>query len=111
MAIFSSHILNSINGTHADGVAVSIFQITPNGEKNLFFESKTDAMGRIFKEFELKNSDCNCDYELVCNIGKYFSEKRIVSEVIIKFKMSNPNKKYHIPVIIAPNSYSVWWSE
>ena len=96
MAIFSSHILNSINGTHADGVTVSIFQITPNGEKNLFFESKTDAMGRILKEFELKNSDRNCDYELVCNIGKYFSEKRIVSEVIIKFKMSNQETLEHI---------------
>ena len=23
----------------------------------------------------------------------------------------DPKKKYHIPVIIAPNGYSVWWSK
>ena len=37
--------------------------------------------------------------------------KNIVSEIIVRFRMEDDNKKYHIPIIIAPNSYSIWWSQ
>ena len=111
MATFSSHLLNSINGTHASGLKVSIFQINPKGEKKIFFETKTDEGGRILKDFDLTNEDCICDYEMVCNSGDYFEEKRIISEIVVKFKMKDPKKKYHFPIIISPNSYSIWWSE
>ena len=36
---------------------------------------------------------------------------RIISDVVIRFKMDDDNKKYHIPLIISPNGYSVWWSK
>tara|TARA_B100001123_G_C15140995_1_gene959480 strand:+ start:366 stop:701 length:336 start_codon:yes stop_codon:yes gene_type:complete len=111
MAIFSSHLLNSINGTHAIGVKVSIFQINSKGEKKLFLETKTDEGGRILKNFDLTNEDCLCDYEMICNSGDYFAERRIVSEIVVKFKMKDPNKKYHLPIMMSPNSYSIWWSE
>ena len=48
---------------------------------------------------------------MVCKTGDYFSEKKIVSEITVKFKMLDPNKKYHIPIIISPNGYSIWWSD
>ena len=111
MATFSSHLLNSINGTHADGVKVIIYQINSNGDKKKNFESETDDSGRILKEFNLTKKDCLCDYEMLCKTGYYFSEERIVSEIIVKFKMSAPNKKYHLPIIISPNGYSIWWSK
>ena len=111
MATFSSHLLNSINGTHAGGVKVIIYQISLNGDKKKYFGSETDDSGRILKEFNLTEEDCLCDYEMLCKTGNYFSEERIVSEIIVKFKMSDPNKKYHLPIIISPNGYSIWWSK
>ena len=111
MAILSSHLLNSVNGTHASGVKIIIFQIKKSGEKNIFFETETDLGGRILKEFELSKEDCTCDYEMICKTSDYFSEKKIISEIIIKFKMEDPKKKYHIPIIISPNGYSIWWSD
>ena len=111
MAILSSHLLNSVNGTHASGVKITIYQIKKSGEKKIFYETKTDTGGRILKDFELSNDDCTCDYEMICKIADYFSEKKIISEIIIKFKMEDPKKKYHIPIIISPNGYSIWWSE
>ena len=69
MATLSSHLLNSVNGTHASNVDIIIYQIKSNGEK------------------------------------------KIVSEITVKFKMLDPNKKYHIPIIISPNGYSIWWSD
>ena len=111
MATLSSHLLNSVDGTHACGVKVIINQINSSGEKVIFFESETDNGGRILKDFDLSKDDCNCDYEMVCKIADYFSEKKIVSEIIIKFRMEDPKKKYHLPIIISPNGYSIWWSQ
>ena len=111
MATLSSHLLNSVNGTHASGVKVIINQINSSGEKVIFFESETDNGGRILKDFDLSKDDCNCDYEMVCKTADYFSEKKIVSEIIIKFRMEDSKKKYHLPIIISPNGYSIWWSQ
>ena len=111
MATLSSHLLNSVNGTHACGVKVIINQVNSSGEKVIFFESETDNGGRILKDFDLSKDDCNCDYEMVCKTADYFSEKKIVSEIIIKFRMEDPKKKYHLPIIISPNGYSIWWSQ
>ena len=111
MATLSSHLLNSVNGTHACGVKVIINQINSSGEKVIFFESETDNGGRILKDFDLSKDDCNCDYEMVYKTADYFSEKKIVSEIIIKFRMEDPKKKYHLPIIISPNGYSIWWSQ
>ena len=111
MATLSSHLLNSVNGTHASGVKVIINQINSSGEKVIFFESETDNGGRILKDFNLSKDDCSCDYEMVCKTSDYFSEKKIVSEIIIKFRMEDSKKKYHLPIIISPNGYSIWWSQ
>ena len=111
MATLSSHLLNSIDGTHACGVKVIINQINSSGEKVIFFESETDNGGRILKDFDLSKDDCNCDYEMVCKNSNYFSKKKIVSEITIKFRMEDPKKKYHLPIIISPNGYSIWWSQ
>ena len=111
MATLSSHLLNSVNGTHAEGVKVVIYQINSNGDKKNFFETKTSKEGRILKDFDLSKEDCECDYEMICKIAEYFSEKKIVSEISVKFRMEDPNKKYHIPIIISPNGYSIWWSK
>ena len=111
MATLSSHLLNSVDGTHACGVKVIINQINSSGEKVIFFESETDNGGRILKDFDLSKDDCNCDYEMVCKTSDYFSEKKIVSEITIKFRMEDPKKKYHLPIIISPNGYSIWWSQ
>ena len=111
MATLSSHLLNSVDVTHACGVKVIINQINSSGEKVIFFESETDNGGRILKDFDLSKDDCNCDYEMVCKTADYFSEKKIVSEIIIKFRMEDPKKKYHLPIIISPNGYSIWWSQ
>ena len=51
MATISSHLLNSVDGTHANGIKVTIYQINSSGEKKIFFETETDEGGRILKDF------------------------------------------------------------
>ena len=111
MATLSSHLLNSVNGSHASDVNIIIYQIKSNGEKKVLCEGKTDSGGRFLKEFNLNDEDCKSNYEMVCNIGEYFYEKKIISEIVVRFKMEDSKKKYHLPIIISPNGYSIWWSK
>ena len=118
MAILSSHLLNSVNGKHAGKVNIKIFIIDQNGNKDIFLKTSTDIGGRMSEEFSLSEKDKSCEFEMVVASGEYFSRssvedlsERIVSEIVIKFTMKDNNKKYHIPIIMSPNSYSVWWSE
>ena len=55
MAIVSSHLLSSTDGSHASGVKVIINQIKKNGSRRKIFQSKTDKNGRIFKQFSFKH--------------------------------------------------------
>ena len=98
MAIFSTHLLNSIDGTHASDVEIIIYK-SNNDNKVVFLEDKTDSSGRMLKEFELSKEDCESDYEMIIN------------SISVKFKMKDSKKKYHIPLIISPNGYSIWWSK
>ena len=118
MATLSSHILNSTNGQHADGVKVIVFKINNKGERELFCETVTDSGGRIIEEFELSLEDCNCEFEMVLKTGEYFSDNnvelaqgKVLSDIVLRFRMKQANKKYHLPLMVSPNSYSVWWSE
>ena len=111
MAIFSTHLLDSIDGTHARDVEIVIYKLE-NNKKVTFLEDKTDSNGRMLKEFELTKEDCESDYEMVINSGNYFNNSSdIINEIIVKFKMKDTEKKYHIPLIISPNGYSIWWSK
>ena len=47
MAIVSSHLLSSTDGSHASGVRVIINQIKKNGKRNKIYQSKTDINVRV----------------------------------------------------------------
>ena len=111
MATLSSHLLNSVNGKHASSIKIIIYKIYED-KRNMFIEGETDNIGRMIKEFELTKEDCESNYEMIINSGNYFNNtSEIVNEICVKFKMKDPQKKYHIPLIISPNGYSIWWSK
>jgi 5-hydroxyisourate hydrolase len=54
---------------------------------------------------------------MVIASGAYFktanlprSGAQILDEIVVRFTTPDPDSRYHIPVIMAPNSYSCWWS-
>tara|TARA_A100001011_G_C13759566_1_gene614689 strand:+ start:219 stop:575 length:357 start_codon:yes stop_codon:yes gene_type:complete len=118
MAIISSHILNTMDGTHANGIKASFFKLISPSKKELVFDTYTDEGGRMLKEISLTEEDCEFKFELVFNTEEYFAnqnpskwKKRTVSEVVIRISLDDPQKKYHIPIMLSPNNYSIWWSE
>ena len=116
MATLSSHLLNAITGEHAGNVKIILSNLDSK-MTNLVLETNTDEGGRLSENIEIKLYR-SCEFEMVIATEDYFKKKnpdkwkdRIISDVVIRFKMKDDNKKYHIPLIISPNGYSVWWSE
>jgi 5-hydroxyisourate hydrolase len=116
MAVVTTHLLNSVLGTHAGGVGIELLRIEPSGVRTVMFERETDVGGRLAATVKIEK-EAPAEYELVLQTGNYFSAqslpqptKQIVKEVVIRFSIPDPDANYHIPLMIAPNSYSVWWS-
>jgi len=115
MAIVSSHTLNSVDGTHAGGIAVTLYKLGSNGTSVVVFQTATDDGGRFSETVEAP--DANATYELVFETGNYFAaagqqttRPQNLREIVIRLSMPDPEERYHLPLMLAPNSYSVWWS-
>lgn len=114
MAVLSSHLLNGVDGTHANAVNVNLIQINADGTRSVVFAEQSDEGGRFYKEVAAVT---DAGYEMVIASGAYFAERdisvsgaQILSEIVIRFSMRDPDSRYHIPIIMSPNSYSCWWS-
>ncbi len=118
MAIVSSHTLDSVNGTHAGGVGVELFRLDGSKPPISLFKTQTDTGGRLSQDVALDAAPVDARYELVFQTGPYFAHHasaglggRIVEEIVVRFRMPDPDARYHIPLMLAPNSCSVWWSD
>ena len=109
MTIITSHSINGTDGTHAVGIKVTFAQI--GSEK--IFHTQTDSEGRIKQNLDPKLIVQSARYELVFDTGSFWIErgyKQNLDQVVLRFKIPDPSGDYHMPLIINPNSYSVWWS-
>lgn len=113
MATLSSHTLNGTDGTHAGGIPVRLARI--GGE--VIFETEMDAGGRLSQDIPADRIDPAAIYELVFRTAPYWASRnvpregpQIMAEIVLRFAMPDPEGRYHMPLILNPNSYSTWWS-
>ena len=116
-ATVSSHLLNGTDGTHAGGIAITLSRLSADGGRELLFASQTDTGGRLVREIDLSGADPESTYEMVFATGPYWQQRdlprdgpQIMREIVVRFQMPDAEARYHIPVILSPNSYSCWWS-
>ena len=115
MAILSTHTLDSVSGNSATNVRVQLFRLLGNCEKELVFDTRTNQEGRLSETFESGGAAAE-DYELVFHSGDYLGQKNLQEEnpvmdsVVIRLNVRDFERRYHIPLLIAPHNYTVWWS-
>ena len=126
MLQLTSHLLNALTGDHAAGVAVKILAVSARGDRRLLCDTQTDHQGRLAVELPPLTASgvvTGC-YQMVIQLADYFASNRpgsqradddpddtpAVTEIIIPFRPCAAHPCRHIPVIIAPHSYTVWWS-
>ena len=115
MAIFSTHILNSVDGTHFSGIFIKLLKINDFEKNEIIFSEKTDHGGRLKVDFKLKKEE-NFEYELQVFIPEDFYEienkKNNISISFFSMRVffHQNDATYHIPFIISPYGMSCWIS-
>jgi len=114
MAIVSSHTLNGVDGTHAGGIAVRLVNLSTGIE---VFLTTMDRGGRLSEKVDISDADSGDRYEITFATALYWEKfehlsqgAQIMDEVVLRFSMPDPDARYHMPLILSPNSYSTWWS-
>ncbi len=115
MAILSTHTLDSVSGNSARNVRVQLFRLLGDCEKELVFDNCTNHEGRLSETFESGGAAME-DYELVFHSGDYLRENNlqekdpVMDSVVFRLNIRDFERRYHIPLLIAPHNYTVWWS-
>ncbi len=110
MATLTSHTLNGTDGTHAGGIAVSLRNL---GTGAIVLTSEMDSGGRLSEKIDPAIIDPSAIHELVFETGAYWAARDMsatVTQIALRFAMADPDGAYHMPVILNPNSYSMWCS-
>ena len=115
MAILSTHTLDSVSGNSAKNVRVQLFRGLGDCKTELVLDTRTNQEGRLSETFESGGAVTE-DYELIFHSGDYLVEQNlqevnpIMDSVVIRLNVSDFERRYHIPLLIAPHSYTVWWT-
>ena len=115
MAILSTHTLDSVSGNSASNVRVQLFRLLGDCEKELLFDTHTNKEGRLSETFQSAGAATE-DYELIFHVGDYLGEQNlqevnpVINSVVIRLNVIDFERRYHIPLLIAPHNYTVWWS-
>jgi 5-hydroxyisourate hydrolase len=110
MATLTSHTLNGSDGTHAGGIPVTLTNLNTG---IVSFRAQMDDGGRLSQTIKAQTVDSSAIYELVFDAHAYWAARNVpatVTQIALRFVMPDPNGAYHMPVILNPNSYSMWMS-
>ena len=81
------------------------------------FDVRADEDGRISAPVNITPATRHALYEVVFHSAAHFGkktgndERQIMRTIVMHITMPEPERRYHIPVIIAPHACSTWWSE
>ena len=115
MATLSTHTLDSVSGNSAKNVRVQLFRLLGDCSKELVFDTRTNKEGRLSETFESGGAAREV-YELVFHSGEYLGQQNlqevnpVMDSVVIRLNVHDFNRRFHIPLLIAPHNYTLWWS-
>jgi 5-hydroxyisourate hydrolase len=114
MSKLTTHVLDTMNGCPAAGMAVSLFRMDAAGAQPL--KSLTlNHDGRADAPLLSGNALLPGRYRLVFQVGAYFKARGIalpqpsfLDEVPIDFGIADASAHYHVPLLASPWSYSTY---
>jgi len=104
-AKLTTHILDLTRGKPAAGVTIELRNVTTGARLKTV---RTNADGRTDAPL-LVGDELNAgEYELLFHLGDYFHDKSFLDLVPIRFRISDPNAGYHVPLLCTPWAYSTY---
>jgi 5-hydroxyisourate hydrolase len=113
MGRLTTHVLDTLHGRPAAGVAIRLFAL--DGARRMLVETVTNADGRTDAPLLPPERFATGGYELEFAIGAYFEmhgvpggTPRFLDVVPIRFALAEPDGHYHVPLLATPWSYSTY---
>lgn len=114
MGRLTTHVLDTMNGTPAAGMAVSLWRLGDAGPERLT-ELRLNADGRSDGAL-LEGAALQAGrYRLVFAVGDYFRargtslpEPPFLDEVPLDFGVADAGLHYHVPLLASPWAYSTY---
>lgn len=107
-AALSTHVLDTARGAPAEAIPVRLYALDGD-RRRLVAESRTNADGRTAAP--LATSLAPGTYELVFGVREYFARAGTATffdEIPIRFTLTDPDGRYHIPLLLSPWAYSTY---
>ena len=112
MTKLTTHVLDTYTGKPGRGIRVDLYYVS--NKRNKLNSVVLNNDGRADKPLIEGNNFKEGHYELVFFVGEYFKKITelpsipFLDEVVIKFGISNPKERYHVPLLVSPWSYSTY---
>ena len=110
----TTHVLDAARGCPGAGMVIDLFRI--GGEsRNLIRSVSTNDDGRTDAPVIPKGEVRTGTFELVFHAGDYLAKAGLAGEsprfldlIPIRFGIADPEAHYHVPLLLAPYSYSTY---
>ncbi|WP_027135746.1 hydroxyisourate hydrolase [Geminicoccus roseus] len=114
MGRLTTHVLDTAHGRPARGMALALYRILADGNRQLVAERRTNADGRCDEPL-LQGGEFQAGrYEILFQAGAYFREvgsdlpdPPFLDEVPLRFAMAD-DSHYHVPLLVSPWAYSTY---
>lgn len=110
----STHVLDSYHGSPAEGVRIELFERGASASAKLL-ETVTNAGGRTDEPLIHGKPLRAGRYELVFHVGAYFRRRGValpdfpfMDEASVRFGISEPEGRYHVPLVATPWSSATY---
>ena len=115
MGRLSTHVLDTVSGQPAAGVAIELHVLGPDGAWRQVMTAVTNADGRTDQPLLTGASFKTGTYMLSFQVGSYFkhrglsaSDPPFLDVVPLRFTIAEPDGHYHVPLLATPWSYSTY---
>jgi 5-hydroxyisourate hydrolase len=109
-------VIDAVYGTPANGMLVDLFRL-PGGqaERQHLKTIETDARGAVAAPLLGEDALLPATYELLFHVGRYFRAERtrrdeapFLDVVPFRFTVADPNRAYHLVLLVSPWSYTAY---
>jgi len=101
----STHVLDLTTGRPAAGMRIELLNLAAGA---LLAEVQTNADGRTEAPLLAGEALPVGDYELLFHVGEYFGKRDFLDVVPIRFRITEPTRSYHVPLLCTPWAYSTY---
>jgi 5-hydroxyisourate hydrolase len=102
----STHVLDSVTGRPAIGVAVLLERRVGDGWQQVSAQA-TNEDGRIGSLGEVSTGQ----HRITFDTGGYFGARGVETfypQVTVTFEVTDPDRNHHVPLLLSPFAYSTY---